>query len=240
MDEILYRKFYEVEDRHWWFRGRQKLVLDALRQWLNLNPQARLLDVGCGTGGTLKFLSDHFDAWGIDSSPLAIDLCHNRGLTQARQLATTELKDQFDVITLLDVIEHIEDDAGFLRDCLPLLTTGGAALITGPAFPALWSAHDEVNHHKRRYTPETLRAAIERAGFDVMRMTFFNTLLFPLGVAERALARLRKTNAPSAALSLPPAPVNRLLERIFSSERFLIRGMKLPFGISLMAAARKR
>jgi SAM-dependent methyltransferase len=133
----------------------------------------------------------------------------------------------FDLVCLLDVLEHIDEDLATLRAVRALLAPGGKALVTVPAYRWLWSEHDEFLHHKRRYTAGELRRKAEAAGLAVGMLSYFNTLLFPLAAAARLL-RLKGT-------AVPPAPVNRLFQALFGAERFVVGRLALPFGVSLVA-----
>jgi SAM-dependent methyltransferase len=148
--------------------------------------------------------------------------------------------DSFDLAASLDVIEHLEDDLGALRELRRVVAPGGALLITVPAYPWLWSGHDEVNHHHRRYTRRSLRRVAEQAGWKQVRTTYFNSLLLPVAILLRVLDRLsRKTTESSLDLWVPPQPMNWLLERPLALEAQLIaRGGRIPAGLSLLAVFR--
>ena len=139
----------------------------------------------------------------------------------------------YDLITILDVLEHVEDDRAALRSMAAKLKPGGKILITVPAHPWMWSAHDVVNHHKRRYTRRTLRTALTDAGLRVEMLGWFNSLLFPLAAAARLAGRL--TGKEDSDDKLPPAPVNRLFEAVFGLERYAVGRLPLPPGVSLVA-----
>ena len=162
MEATFYQTVYEIEKIHWWCVARQRIVEDVIQRRLRLAPGARVLDVGCGSGAVLEALSERFEAYGTDTSQLAIDLSRQRGLTNAFccTLATfprAELR--FDLTTLLDVIEHVDDDLAVLREAHHYLKPGGWALVTVPAYQFLWGPHDVVNHHKRRWPPGPARSS---------------------------------------------------------------------------------
>jgi hypothetical protein len=140
-------------------------------------------------------------------------------------------------VLLLDVIEHVDDDVATLRAARGAVGDGGLLIVTVPAYRWLWSGHDEVLGHRRRYTAGELRAAVERAGFRVLRVSYFNTLLFPLLAAVRAGKRVRGDRGHD--LRRPPAPLNWLLERAFAFERHLVPRVSLPFGASLLLIGRR-
>ena len=242
MEPFLYDKFFEVEDEHWWFRARTEIILNIMLRRLALPDGSKILDIGCGTGGPLSRFSSKFDAWGIDTSDRAIEYCKQRGLKNVFTCDIEEfVKDHSDfrLVTLLDVVEHVEDDISFLRHASKSLVSNGTMLVTVPAYPFLWSQHDVVNHHKRRYTKKTLSASILKAGLDLRFISYYNTLLFPLAVAQRYLEKTLRINSDSE-LNLPGTIVNSTLYRVFSSERMPLSRVSFPFGVSLIAVARKR
>jgi SAM-dependent methyltransferase len=148
--------------------------------------------------------------------------------------------DSFDLAVTLDVIEHLEDDLGALRELRRTVAPGGSLLVTVPAYPWLWSGHDEINHHYRRYTRNSLQRVAEQAGWEQVRTTYFNSLLLPAAIILRVLDRLStKTTESSLDLWVPPAPLNWLLERPLAFEAALItRGGRIPAGLSLLAVFR--
>jgi SAM-dependent methyltransferase len=241
MEEHLYRTFYEIEERHWWFVARQRIVQELIERRLKLPAGAHVLDVGCGTGAILKMLSQRYETYGTDTSPVAIEFSKKRGLSRVSccTLETFPQADvRFDLITLLDVIEHLDDDRGMLQQASYLLKTGGAILLTVPAYRWLWSNHDEANQHKRRYVREELREVLEGAGYRIELLSYYNTFLFPLALIDRLAERILHRNV-NAALTIPPRFINSVFASIFSSERFILRRMTFPFGLSLIALGRK-
>lgn len=241
MEPFLYDKFFEVEDKHWWFAARSDIILDIVSGKLGIPGGSKVLDIGCGTGGPLVRLAERFDAWGIDNSDLAIEYCKRRDL---RNVVCGDLAEfvenhhDFRLAALLDVIEHVDDDVSFLKHASESLSKDGILLITVPAYPFLWSKHDESNHHKRRYTRKTLTKSIRDAGLAVQFMSYYNTLLFPAAVAQRFMEKLLRRDSDSE-LDMPSGTVNSILRGIFSSEKKLLSAVSLPFGVSLIAAARR-
>jgi SAM-dependent methyltransferase len=239
MDDVLYSTFAAVEDRHWWFVARRDILFSLLKTRMNIPDGAEILDVGCGTGATLQALSRHYKAFGVDLSPLAVDQCRVRGLNN---IAVGTLEKfpfpgkSFDLIAMLDVIEHIDDDVAALQLARKLLKVGGHILLTVPAFQFLWSKHDEVNQHKRRYTGQGLKERLAKSGYTIDFISYYNTFLFPLALAERLIEKLLRKDA-SVALKIPPAPLNALFTQIFGLERWWLRATSFPFGLSLLAIA---
>lgn len=217
--------------------GRQRIVVDIMTRRVGLPTGSRVLDVGCGTGAVLTRFSDMFEAFGTDTSRQAIEYCRRRGLTNTYECTLNTFPHpemRFDMITLLDVIEHVDDDGGLLRQARSFLNTSGRILITVPAYEFLWSSHDDINHHKRRYVKAQLREKMEGAGFEVTYLSYFNTLLFPFAFAARMISKFTPPKT-DKTIVIPASPVNSLLTKIFSYERKLLAYLSLPFGLSLIA-----
>ncbi len=145
--------------------------------------------------------------------------------------------DSFDLVCAFDVVEHVDDDVGAIRGLAALVKPGGLLLTTVPAYQWLWSRHDELHHHKRRYTLPRYRGMIEDAGLTIGKATYFNTLLFPAALAQRQIKRWRRDDSPDDAM--PPKALNSLLQSIFALEAPVVAGGALPFGMSIVVAARK-
>jgi SAM-dependent methyltransferase len=242
MDRDYERQTHQAEDRHWWYRGR-RTVLDGVLAGLGLPDGARILDAGCGSGRNMVELARRGTVTGIELSHTSVELARGRGVGEVIEGSILEMpfaQDSFDLAVGLDVIEHLEDDLEALRELRRTVAPGGALLLTVPAYQWLWSGHDEINHHHRRYTRRTLRAVAERAGWHQVRTTYFNSLLLPVAIMLRVLDRLnRKTTESSLDLWVPPQPLNWLLERPLAIEAALIaRGGRIPAGLSLLAVFR--
>ncbi len=238
-----YPEYYEVEGRHWWFRGRSRIVTEAIAS-LELPAPARILDFGTGTGAMLAELRRFGDAQGVDADEQAVAFCHARGERRVSRLESNALPfadASFDLVTTLDVLEHIDDDRAALAEIARVLKPGGRMVATVPANPWMWGAQDEVSQHFRRYTATTLRAAIADGGFELERLTHFNTLLFPPIAAIRLLRRLRPpADEPRSDFQAAggEGALGRLLAGVFGLEARWLRHAGLPFGVSLLAVAR--
>lgn len=237
MDRAVYDRMGAEEAEHWWFVGR-RAVLDALvRRHCHLPPGARVLEAGCGTGGNLAMLSAYgrLDAFEYDADARAA--ASAKGIVEARPGALPDgvdlPDDSYDLIALFDVLEHIEDDRASLVTLGRKLSPNGRMLMSVPANPWLWSHHDEVHHHFRRYTKRGLGQVIADAGLKAEKLGFFNTLLFPAAVAQRMTQRL--TGGQSSADTMPPGWLNGILKGVFGTERHLVGRLPLPFGLSLFA-----
>lgn len=241
MDAVMYEQFLAVERSHWWFRARREILLGVVR---GLAPAgAPVLDVGCGTGFFLEAISETHPSMGLDSAPVAVSMSRERGLKgvfagSANDLSAVKGK-QFCVVTLQDVIEHLDDDLGALKGVCEVLAPGGHVVVTVPAYPSLWSYHDERNQHRRRYRRRPLEALLSEAGFELVHASYFNCALLPLAWMARTWRRLTG-NTPDDEFALPPAPVNELFRMMFQAERpILMRRRKLPWGLSILAVGRK-
>jgi len=228
----------DVDEHHWWYRGRRQIIRAELDR-LSLPSTARILDAGCGSGRTLEELRDYGEVSGIELDPDAARVARERGVGEVRVGRLEELPWQdgaFDLITCLDVIEHTPDDRATLSELRRVCARGGWLLVTVPAYQGLWSLHDEANHHYRRYSRGTLRAAAVEARWLVTRMTSFNSLLLAPAAAVRLAQRRRSIESYKPEIALGPSWLNSVLERPLRAEaRWLARGRTLPAGLSLMA-----
>lgn len=247
MDAAAYDMMARDEDRHWWWSGRRAIlasILDDLRDRGTL-PRGTLYDLGCGVGSNLAVLSRYGEALGLDGSNLAVDAAHRLGRSNVRFADLAQGLDAIadlppasgSVVLMADVLEHLDDERPALDLAHHLLAPGGVFIATVPAFPMLWGPSDEFNHHRRRYTRSTLGAAVSKV-FRVERMSYFNAALFPGVAIARALSRRLKRPG-SEEISLPPAPVNAALTRLFRAERHVLARTDLPFGVSLLCVARR-
>lgn len=242
MDRDYELQTHQAEDRHWWYRGRRK-VLERVIDDLRLPARARILDAGCGSGRNMVELARHGTVTGIELAEASVTLARERGMGEVIAGSVLEMPfeaDSFDLAASLDVIEHLEDDLAALRELRRVVAPGGSLLVTVPAYQWLWSGHDEINHHFRRYTRRSLLRAGEEAGWHQVRTTYFNSLLLPAAIMLRVLDRFsRKTTESSLDLWVPPQPLNWLLERPLQLEASLIgRGGRIPAGLSLLAVFR--
>jgi SAM-dependent methyltransferase len=242
MDRDYELQTHRAEDRHWWYRGRRS-VLERVVEDLRLPARARILDAGCGSGRNMVEFARHGSVTGIELSHTSVCLAREREAGDVVEGSVLDMPfdaNAFDMAGSLDVIEHLEDDLQALRELRRVVAPGGTLLVTVPAYQWLWSGHDEINHHHRRYTRRSLQQAGEQAGWQQVRTTYFNSLLLPAAILLRVLDRFsRKTTESSLDLWVPPAPLNWLLERPLAIEAALIgRGGRIPAGLSLLAVFR--
>src|SRR5919202_5671654 len=236
MMEHTYPILFRVEQSHWWYIGRRKIIAsfveDICRRVTDRRP--RILDVGCGTGANLLLLSKYGDAEGVDVSEDALAFCRERGLDKVRLGAGEDLPyddGTFDLVTAFDVIEHMDDDLAGLKEMRRVLRPGGRVLLFVPTFMFLWGVQDDVSHHRRRYRLSQLRRAVERAGFEIERITYANITFFMPVLLVRKFMRLTGLRAATENSINIPA-LNGLFGRLLGAESKLIRRMNFPFGVS--------
>lgn len=236
MDPDFQQSTLEQEDSHWWYRGRRR-ILERVIADLPLPAAAQILDAGCGGGGQLEPLSRRGQVVGLEPVPMAADVARRRGVADVvdgtlEQLPFTD--GRFDLVTCLDVLEHLDDDRPGLEELLRVTRPGGWLVVTVPAYPRLWSRHDDLNEHRRRYTRPTLLRAASDAGWSPRRTTHFNSVLLPAAAAVRVLERL--SHSGGSEIDRPGRLANRMLEVPLRVEAGAIaRGRRLPAGLSLLA-----
>lgn len=239
MERSVYSHMADLDQRHWWYVGRRRILASLVERLARPPAGARILEVGCGTGHNLAMLQTfgEVDAVELDESVRAIAEGRLGRTVMSGSLPQLEgVRDRhYDLIAAFDVIEHIADDDSALAAIARKLRPGGKLAMTVPAHQWMWSAHDTVNHHKRRYSKRSLAGLIERSPLRLDSIGYFNSLLFPLAIAQRMASRLAGNE--DARLGIPPGPVNSLLTRIFAFERHAIGRLPLPPGLSLFAIA---
>ncbi|MBN2564523.1 MAG: class I SAM-dependent methyltransferase [Candidatus Eisenbacteria bacterium] len=237
-------KMFELEDTYWWFVARRQLVRELIERYAPADRQLSILDVGCGTGATLKAIQDQGAEMGLDRSSTALAFSRQRGLRRLAQATAEALPvagESLDVVLALDLLEHIEDDEAAVKELGRVLRPGGILVVAVPALPELWSEHDEALDHVRRYRGKRLRRLLLQAGLRVEKLSpLILALLAPIA-GLRALQRLipRKKDTPETAFIIPPRVINNLLILTLRLERVWLRHFNLPVGVSLVAVARK-
>ena len=239
MEREVYEAMAEHDERHWWYRARRQVVAELIRRKVSLPEGARLLEIGCGTGHNLTMLGEFGQVDALEVDPIA------RGMAEKR-LGRTVLSsplpalegvpdDTYDMVAALDVVEHIPDDKAALEGISRVLKPGGKLLMTVPAHQWMWSAHDVVNHHQRRYSKRDFKRLVNESPLKLESIGYLNSLLFPLAMAQRLASKL--TGKEDANLAPPAEPINQVLERVFALERRVIGRIPLPPGLSLFAVA---
>lgn len=241
-----YREYREIEDRHWWFLGRRQIMLRLLDDNLARRPEGslRILDIGCGTGTMVTHLMRYGRAYGVDMDHEAVVYCTERGLDVMVQASAGQLpfeNETFDLVTMLDVLEHIVDDGAALTEARRILRKGGLLMVAVPAYRFLWGVQDEVSQHQRRYSSTQLQQRVRSAGLTVKRLTYFNTVLFPPIAALRLLRRIvPQVRSQNSDFNVPaPGPLNRVLAAVLGSESAVVARVNLPFGVSILCLAQK-
>lgn len=242
MDLATYAVEAEIEATHWWFVGRRDLFSSILES-LGLASDAAVLEIGTSTGANLRLLRQlgYARAIGLDSSAAAIEFCRAKGLGAVDlgdACALPYADGRFDLVVATDVIEHVDQDGKALDEIRRVLKPGGYALVTVPAFPSLWGMQDTVAHHKRRYRIGPLRNRLVISGLSVERSFYFNFLLFAPIWAARQIIRLGRLRLASEGEVNAPL-LNRILGAIFSLDTKLAPWLRPPFGVSILALARK-
>lgn len=244
MDDALERWTFDAEERHWWYRGRRR-VLAAVLDGLTLPEDARILDAGCGSGRNMADLARRGTVTGIELASSSLEQARARGVGDVR---AGSLEDPlpfddgaFNLAVALDVLEHLRDDAPAWRELARVVAPGGCLVVTVPQYAWLWGEHDVVSHHHRRYTRALLVERAARAGWAAERLTAFNSLLLPAITAARLRQRVRRSPQPADDLArTPQGAVNAALERVLAAEAAWIgRGGDLPAGVSLLAVLRR-
>jgi ubiquinone/menaquinone biosynthesis C-methylase UbiE len=244
VEHRLYEEYARIQEQHWWFQGRRAILTAELeRHWGPGAVDRSILDVGCGTGPMLADLARFGEVTGVDDEPEAVEYARARGSFELHCAPADALPfadAQYDLLTLLDVIEHIDDDRAALVESRRVLKPGGTVLIMVPAYTWMWGRQDEIAHHKRRYTRPRLVSLLADSGFEVLRATYFNTLLFPPIAAIRLARRVIGDDAETSDFELSrPGPLNTLLARAFSFEARLLDRVRFPFGVSVLVIARR-
>ncbi|PKQ37796.1 MAG: SAM-dependent methyltransferase [Actinobacteria bacterium HGW-Actinobacteria-1] len=242
MDRALLLQFDVLENTHWWFVVRRRLVMTLAAQWAPIETK-RIIEIGCGTGGTLRSLQFAFPSasvGGIEPVEVAAELCRSRGsdVVVASMEDLPDPDESADLMLALDVIEHLENDVAGLAEVRRVLRPGGRVILTVPALPSLWGPHDVANAHFRRYTRRTLVRAVTDAGLSVERVSFFNAILLPAGWLERQVTRILRLRW-SLGVGQPPRPMNAVMRGLFGLELPILKRLDLPVGMSLVLVASK-
>lgn len=241
MRRDLYKDLYDLEEKHWWHISKRKTCVELIKKYKK-RAGNRILDIGCGSGKNLEQFSIFGSLYGIDISKEAIKFCKKRGLVNAKlgnSYHTGFKSSFFDIVTLLDVLEHT-DDKRTLYEIKRILRQNGLLIITVPAFDFLWSRWDEVLHHKRRYTQESLRRILVHEGFEIIKISYvYSFLVLPAVVIRAIKSILFKENYPSD-FKLSTNYINKLMLLISSIERRFMNNIDIPFGTSLVCICVKK
>ena len=251
MQQHTYAIMRRVEESHWWFVGRRQIIRSFLQPIVcDLKTDAgdtkrdttlNMLDVGCGTGANLEMLSEFGQAEGVDVSAEALSFCQARGLQNVKLGAAEALPyedNSFDLVTGLDVVEHLDDDLAGLKEMRRVLRRGGRTLLFVPAFMFLWGVQDDISNHRRRYTLKDLKRVVRGAGFEVERATYVNISFFAPILLGRLFMRATGLR-PESENNITIGFLNGLMGKLLSAERGPLRYLNFPFGVSIICVARR-
>ena len=244
MEQGEYRRLYELEDNLWWFRGMEQISAALLDRFVDAERKLDLLDAGCGTGGMLSALTRYGTATGLDLSQDALRFARKRDHAALTRGSVTKLPftdDCFDLVTSFDVFYHlgVRDDVEALREIARVIRPAGTFLVRVPAFESLRSQHDEAVHTRQRYGKQELTEKLRSAGLEPVFVSFANCLLFPVAVLRRGAERVFGSGREGSEVEAVGPVLNKMLLLPLRIEAWLLRRTALPFGLSLVAVARK-
>jgi len=243
MQEKVYHTSFEQEEKYWWYVGRNVIIRSFLEKYCKLKNGSSVLDVGCGTGGFASSISENLTPLCLDTSPIALDYCKKRGI---KNIFNSTLEDfdssnlNIQALTLLDVIEHIENDFSVIKNANRVLEKDGWLLVTVPAFQWLWSKHDVLVMHQRRYSKKQLVDLLSSGSFQVEYSSYFNFFLFIPAVIKRFLNEHFVKEVNIESVEEVPNFLNTIFKNIFAFEAKVLQKIKFPFGLSIIAIARKK
>ena len=243
MKDVEYGRMFEVEDRHWWYLGMETITRAILDRYIAPAAERQLLDAGCGTGAAMaNYLPDYGTVTGFDISPLALGLCKVRKLNRLARASVTEVpfaSDSFDLVASFDVMFIVDRDVRTVEEFLRVLRPEGHLLLRVAAYDWLRGEHDITVRTAHRYTLGEVERLLHTAGFEVVHLTYANTLLFPLAAGKRLLERVWPPAPDASDLTFAQGAFDGLFRRILASEAQIASRTGLPFGLSVFALARK-
>ncbi len=243
MDRQAYEAMFELEDRHWWYVGMWYITAAVIGEFYPKRRRLEILDAGCGTGGTTSNLSHFGNVTGCDLSPLAVDLSHQRGLERLAQASVVALPyagERFDLVTSFDVLYHnqVIDFGQALAEMQRVLKPAGRLFLRLPAYDWLRGHHDQVVHTAHRFTAGEVMQALESSGWRVEKVSYCNTLLFPLALGMRAVQQVLPSQG-QGDIRPNPKWQDSLLSRVLRAESRWLGQRTLPFGLTVLAMAQK-
>lgn len=242
MDDYYTRQMALMQKEHWWYEGRRWILADIIK-YLPLPKNAKILEAGCGPGANITMLQAFGSVNAFDPDNFSVQ--NAKSISDAR-ISTGLLPDgipfneKYNLVCAFDVIEHIDDDQGSLKSLFDVTENGGYAVFTVPAFMFLWSNHDEINYHKRRYRKNEFKNLLIKAGYEVKFISYYNFWLFPAVAAIRILKNILRIKDKDGDVKMPNKFLNQILFKLFLSEKFLLKKITLPFGISIVAVCEKK
>ena len=247
MEKSVFKQFCDLENRHWWFKGMYALCLDELKRIiLSKTNELIILDIGCGTGHFTQSLLKYGKVFALDNTAEALDICRKqcpKYIIQGNAEALPIIDESCDIITALGLIEHLYNDSLFLTEIHRVLKPGGYGLLLTSAYNFLWSKHDNIVHHKRRYTKDSIRKLLKETGLKNIKISYVNTFLFMPILLARIIASKRcirhRESDGSPDLFMLPQPLNQLLYWILRLESYLLKKFTMPFGVGLFIVVQK-
>ena len=243
MQKEEYEKMYHFEKEYWWFSGKRFLVKNCLKKFFR-KENLKILDVGCGTGLNMKMMSKFGDVSGVDVAEEALGFCKKRGLSNVKESEVEKLDFEdksFDVVTALDVLYHknVKDDIKAMKEIGRVLKPNGYFIMTDSAMKCLYGKHDLAQHGIRRYSKKELKSKLKEAGFEVKKISYYNTLLFPPVYVKRKLDKLSDSEPKGDVQEINPL-FNFILKMMYKLELSFLKYVDYPFGVSILAVCRKR
>lgn len=239
MEKSLFNEMLAIENYHWWFVARRNII-NAFIDKIGFDKNISIFEIGCGNGANLNFLSKHGQVTAVEKSETALNNAKNKNIGTILQgelpnNIPSRINQKFDLIIMLDVLEHIDEDEACLKLLHKYAAENGRLLLTVPAHQHLWSIHDEVHQHKRRYSIHQINELLINNGWKIKYTSFFNSFLFPLALFDRKFG-----SAPSKKnykLNTPTTSLNWFFQQIFNLEQYLIGKISFPFGLSIITLA---
>lgn len=242
MDKDFYKKYFQVEKNYWWFRVRRKIIGDLFFKY-GIKKNSKILDFGCGSGSTVDYLNKlGFSVKGYDASAEAINYGLSNGILNlfVTRDGEFDVGEEYDVILLLDVIEHIKDDYSAIGRFREALKPGGTVIITVPAHQWLWGVQDDISHHYRRYSTSSIKRLCDKCGLSIVKLTYFNSFLFLPIAAIRIFSNLLGLKNRRSDFDINIGFLNKFFFHVFDLERAFLRNIDMPFGVSILLVAQKK
>lgn len=244
MDAEYEIRYHRLEEKNWWFVARRQMILQLVKRG-GFKKDIKILEIGCSGGSLIKFLIQNkfSNITGIDLSDRAIEWCKKRGVENVRVMdgMKTLFKDnEFDLVIVSDVLEHMKEDSMALAEWWRILKPGGTLVVFVPAFDFLWSSHDEINHHYRRYSKSDLEKKLKKANFGILYGSYWNfCLFFPVSLSRLWQRTRNRAGKSKDQLHFLNPLVNQILATVLQFENQLLRFLRFPFGVSVYAVCRK-
>lgn len=246
MEQRVYSEMFNLEGKHWWFVARRAYLKQVISKFYKDKRGLQFCEIGSGTGGNLKMLSEYAVVDSVEMNDESRQYIVDKNLPGVRYVSAGHLpydlpyNDHYDGVFLLDVLEHVEDDRAALREIKSLMKEDTYLTLTVPAYQWLWSEHDVVNHHHRRYTRKKLSQMVTQEGYEICYSSYFNSILFPLAAINRVTNKFRKNaEVKNTTLSMPKPIVNSIFQRLFEMEKLFPTQCSVPFGLSIIVVAKK-